>query len=95
LTFILHFIYFIPVAAIILGLKYPIAITINPNDREATSSDSQMYLYFLLPSSLFAILYEAVKSFMIAHKVQHHCILGVFSVHVHLAVYNRITYIVV
>lgn len=69
MTLVYHILYFIPVSVIILCLKYPIAITINEDDRVATSEASQTYLYYLIPSALFAVLYEAVKSFMISHKV--------------------------
>jgi MATE family multidrug resistance protein len=69
MTIILHIIFFIPIATIIMSLKYPLSLAINENERAATSDASQTYLYFLLPSSLFAILYEAVKAYMIAHKI--------------------------
>jgi len=52
-----------------LTRKKPISLTIDLNERAATSDACQTYLYFLLPSSLFAILYETVKAFMIAHKI--------------------------
>ncbi|CAD8104675.1 unnamed protein product [Paramecium sonneborni] len=69
LTILIHLLYFIPFSAILILIKPIIALTINEKDREATSDASQIYLYYLLPSTLFAILYECIKSFMISNKI--------------------------
>ncbi|CAK94292.1 unnamed protein product (macronuclear) [Paramecium tetraurelia] len=70
LTVFIHLMYFIPFSIILILIKPLIAKTINEDDREATSDASQIYLYYLLPSTLFAILYECMKSYMIANKIQ-------------------------
>ncbi|CAD8090331.1 unnamed protein product [Paramecium primaurelia] len=69
LTILIHLLYFIPFSVILILIKPIIALTINERDREATSDASQLYLYYLLPSTLFAILYECIKSFLISNKI--------------------------
>ncbi|CAD8183873.1 unnamed protein product [Paramecium octaurelia] len=69
LTIFIHLMYFIPFSIILILIKPLVAQTINEDDRDATSDASQIYLYYLLPSTLFAILYECMKSYMIANKI--------------------------
>ena len=62
----------VPLGALLLGIvKYPLSLTINENEREATSEIAREFLYYLIPAVVLAMEFESAKIFMIAHKVTY------------------------
>ena len=69
ISFYFHICYLIPLACILYCLKTPFAYTIPAEERQETSDFAWTYLVYLMASTLFAIEFEALKAFLLAHKI--------------------------